>query len=150
MRGQPIIVYVENSPPQKIVVRGDMFDYFLGNGLYLSGSNEFNTQYLDLYSRVKNVSAFNPPFSGTPVNFNKINNNTIEFFLPENIVTGNYDIIYCNPAGYVKASSTSFFKGLSTLAIKKIEPVLVDVINTINGENIILSINGNNIVPIKN
>jgi len=85
---------------------GDMFKFKIGNGLYLSGTQTYSTtEYLDLYNDVKLVSAANPPFYGIPVtNFKVINNNEISFYLPEYLKVGNYDVIYCNPAGYFKMS----------------------------------------------
>lgn len=149
MRGRPLIVYLKNTPQQTITIEGDMFDHITGNGLYLSGSLEFNTEFLNFYSNFKNISSFYPPFSGTPVEFTILNNNTLQFTLPQNIPTGNYDIIFCNPAGYIKASETTFFKGLSVIAGAGMR-LPEDVIAAIAGENTILSINGNNIVSIKN
>ncbi len=124
-----------------------MLGYIAGNGLYLSGSSEFNTQFLDFYSKVKNVSAFNPPFSGTPVNFSILNNNTLQFTLPPGILPGKYDIIFCNPAGYVKASNTTLFKGLSVVGDIP-RATSGNSIGSIDNNNTIISINGSRIVPI--
>jgi hypothetical protein len=146
VRGRPLIIYVNNTPQQKVTVEGDMFNYITGDGLYLSGSTEFNTQFLDLYSKVKNVSAFYQPFSGTPVDFIVLNNNTLQFTIPPNILPGNYDIIFCNPAGYAKASNTTFFRGLSVVGV--ITNQVVEGVASINGNNSIISINGSKIVPI--
>jgi len=147
VRGQPLTIYVRNTPQQKIIVEGDMFNHITGNGLYLSGGPEFNTQFLDLYSNVKNVSASNPPFSGTPIEFVVLNNNILEFTLPVSILPGNYDIIFCNPAGYVKASNTTLFKGLSVVGTIATQ-ILVNTVNTIDNKNTIISVNGSRIVPI--
>lgn len=83
-----------------------MLSYTIGNGLYLSGSNStFNTEFLDFYSDQKNLSAYYPPFSATPIpEYNSIDNNMLDFYLPENIEVGDYKIIFSNPAGYDIAS----------------------------------------------
>lgn len=90
-----------------------MFNYFIGGGLYLSGNNNFNTQFLDFYSNVKNLSSYYPPFSGAPVEYNLISSSRIEFKLPLNILKGDYDIIFCNQAGYFKASKDETFKKIT-------------------------------------
>ena len=148
IRGSSLILVKDIAAPRyKITLRGDMFKYTIGNGLYLSGSNStFNTEFLDFYSKHKNLSAFYPGFSGTPIDFSVLSNNQLEFNLPRNIVDGSYDIIFCNPAGYVKASTTPFFKGLSAIIVNNAEPNTI--IKTISNENNILTISGNNIIPI--
>jgi hypothetical protein len=100
------VILLSTASRCKFFVKGDMLRYTIGNGLYLSGSNLiFNKEYLNFYSDQKNLSAYYPPFSGTPVeNYNTIDNNALEFNLPNDIVEGEYKIIFCNPAGYDIAS----------------------------------------------
>jgi hypothetical protein len=97
-----------------------MLKYTIGNGLYLSGSNStFNTQFLDFYSNQKNLSAYYPAFSGTPVdNYKVIDNNSLEFNLPDTMVVGDYKIIVCNPAGYDIAS-----KNKTPIIVKIVENI---------------------------
>ena len=97
----------------RIILFGDMFNYFIGGGLYLSGNNNYNTDFVNFYSTAKNLSSYYPPFSGTPVDYTLINPNRLEFKLPEDIVKGDYDIIFCNQAGYFKASNDERFVKLS-------------------------------------
>jgi len=100
----------QNIPGFKIVLYGDNFNYIEGNGLYLSGNN-YNTERVDLYSEFLNLSTNNPPFSGIPIKEYKIiDTNKIEFYLPVDLIFGKYDVIFCNPAGYYKASSNKKFK----------------------------------------
>lgn len=109
-----ITVRTRNLSTTKIEMEGYMFRNIVSNGLYLSGSN-FNTVFNDFYSNVKSISANNPPFSGIPVpEYNIINENRLEFFIPS-IPAGIYDIIFCNPAGYTKASKSSKFATLSVI-----------------------------------
>ena len=113
-----------------IKILGDNFKYIIGNGLYLSGSN-YNTNYVDLYSEFDNLSAFNPPFSGIPItDFEIINNNELNFNLPKNLPIGKYDVIFCNPAGYYKASSNRKFKLISVFYYDN------KILTFINGTNL--------------
>ena len=92
----------------ELIFYGDMLRYKAGKGLYLSGTNVYNTtEWVNLYSDIKLVSAANLPFSGTPVpEFEIINNNVVKFTLPNFLLSGYYDVIFCNPAGYFKMSSS--------------------------------------------
>ncbi len=108
-----ISIPLSNIKYATIVLWGDMFNYFIGDGLYLSGNNNYNISYLDFYSNVKNLSSYYPPFSGTPVKYSLITPSKIEFKLPENLIKGDYDIIFCNQAGYYKASKDERFKKLT-------------------------------------
>lgn len=89
-----------------------MFQYYTADGLYLSGNSPLlSTNRYDFYSTIKSVSALFPPFSGFPVKYNVQEDRYINFKLPSNLPQGDYDIIFCNPAGYYKASlSTNFSK----------------------------------------
>ena len=65
----------------------------------------------DHYSNVKSISAKYPPVNAFPVyEYEVIDAGKIlQFKLPENLLVGNYDILYFNGAGYYKASQTSRF-----------------------------------------
>lgn len=103
-----ITVQTENLSTTRIVMEGYMFRNKVSNGLYLSGDS-YNTVYNDFYSDVRSISANNPPFSGIPVtDFKIIGENRLEFTLPQ-VPQGSYDIIFCNPAGYSKASNSNKF-----------------------------------------
>lgn len=83
-----------------------MFKYKAGNGLYLSSYNTFNTtEFVNLYTDVRLISAAYPGFYGIPVDkYKVINNSELSLKLPTYLNAGNYDVIYCNPAGYFKMS----------------------------------------------
>jgi len=104
-----------NLTSVKLSLYGEWFKYKTGNGLYLSG-DKLNTHYVDLYSGIKNLSANNVPFSGIPVqDYQILNNYVLEFALPNFLIQGKYDIIYCNPAGYYKASSNKKFNFINVV-----------------------------------
>ena len=88
-----------------------MFNYKTLNGLYLSSSNTLMSSVdLDLYSNVKSISGRYPPVSVFPIyEYEVIENYILEFKLPQNLLEGNYDILYFNDAGYYKASSSKRF-----------------------------------------
>lgn len=122
-----------------------MFKYISGNGFYLSSNKlEEYSQLVDLYSNIRLVSAANPSFYGVPIQRYKIiSNNAISFYLPDFLSAGNYDLIFCGPAGYDKLSNyvTNPFKVVKGVFIP-------EEFFSINGENTILSINGDDIVTI--
>ncbi len=102
-----------------VTIYGDMFQYRTLNGLYLSSSNvTMSSQELNLYTGIKSISAKYPKISAFPVNnFDLIDENTIQFIIPNDLKEGNYDIIYMNAAGYYKASNDerfTFFRVIST------------------------------------
>lgn len=93
-----------------ITLYGDMFQYYTDKGLYLSGNSlAFSGNYYDFYSKVRSVSANFKSFIGLPVEYSLINENEIQFILPIDLPLGDYDVIFCNPAGYSKASSSRNF-----------------------------------------
>jgi len=96
----------------RVDLYGDYFKYITGNGLYLSSTNStFNLSSYNFYSNIRLVSSANPPFNGTPVQeFSIVSDSQVTFYLPENLPPGKYDVIYCNPAGYTKASKSKRFK----------------------------------------
>ena len=114
---KPLVIARENLKNAKINILGDMLSYYVGNGLYLSGSASFNTGLFNFHSTTKSISSYYPPFSGRPVPYEVVNNSQIRFNLPEDMPLGNYDIIFCNPAGYYKASRLSTFTTLSVVAL---------------------------------
>ena len=100
-------VLVNNLSAIEFQILGRMFRYISGNGLFLSGTKiTNNTQYIDLYSDIRLVSAANVPFSGIPLTkYEILGDNTINFYLPNNLTPGNYDLVFCGPAGYDKLSN---------------------------------------------
>lgn len=94
-----------------VTIRGDMLQYKTLNGLYLSSTNTaMSSVELNLYTGIKSISAKYPKISAFPVNnFDLIGDNIIQFTLPANLKSGNYDIIYMNGAGYYKASDSNKF-----------------------------------------
>jgi hypothetical protein len=94
-----------------------MFHYRTLNGLYLSSSNiSMSSVELNLYTDIKSISAKYPKISAFPVNnFEVIGENRIQFILPTNLESGNYDVIYMNGAGYFKASDSSKFTYFSII-----------------------------------
>lgn len=89
-----------------LIIEGTFLKYIKESGVYLSSSNTFfNLCVLNLYSDIRLVSANNPQFEGTPyTDFVILNTNKININLNSSIPVGVYDIIFCNPAGYVKGS----------------------------------------------
>lgn len=121
----------------QIVLEGYWFKYIQGNGLYLSADKAFlNTDFIDLYSNDSKLANSNPPFNGIPVKKYKIlNNNTLEFNLSKDLLGGNFDIIFCNPAGYVKASAkikSSVFNVPGIFEYKSFSTISGNTITTIN------------------
>jgi hypothetical protein len=95
-----------------VTIYGDMFNYKTLNGLYLSSNNpEVSSYDLNLYTKIKSISGRYPSVSVFPIlNYDIIDGGTIlQFRLPENLLIGNYDILYFNDAGYYKASNTKRF-----------------------------------------
>lgn len=99
-----IIVKQSSIPTFKVILKGYYFKFKEGNGLYLSGGAAgFNTELINFYTNVRLVSSANPPISGRPVErFKIIDNETLEFYLPNDLPVGTYNLIYCNPIGYTK------------------------------------------------
>jgi hypothetical protein len=108
----------------KISLFGENFQFQTLNGLYLSSSNPSMTSInLDIYTNVKSISAKFPAISVFPVEnfevkeiklfpydkFGLKKRYDVEFILPRNLLSGNYDIIYFNAAGYSKASDSKRF-----------------------------------------
>ena len=104
-------VLSENLSSINLKIYGDMFNYKTLNGLYLSSSNMLMSSIkLDLYSNVKSISARYPSVSAFPIyDYDVIENYILEFKLPQNLLEGNYDILYFNDAGYYKASNSKRF-----------------------------------------
>jgi len=87
-----------------------MFQYTSLNGLYLSSNNPLISSIeLDLYTNIKSISARYPAVSGFPVyEYDVLDDGTLlQFRLPENLLVGNYDILYFNGAGYAMASKNT-------------------------------------------
>ena len=100
------IIPAKYSKDAQIVLYGDMFNYTKGNGVYLSGGTT-GSQYVDLYSDETSLSSTYTPFSGMPISYVTVNNNEINFKLPENLSVGDYVVIFCNPAGYTISSNNN-------------------------------------------
>lgn len=87
---------------------GDNFIYT--TGVYLSSnlnSNLVNVSSFDFYSKYRNLSANNPPFSGIKINYIVENNSTLTVLLTSITNPGTYDVIVANRAGYFKSSYKS-------------------------------------------
>jgi hypothetical protein len=112
-----VIVKKIDVPYTTVTLNGVFLKYLTGNGLYLSSNNtNFNLSSYDLYSNIRLVSSVNPPFYGTPVSkFTVIRDSEIVFDLPDDLPVGFYDIVYCNPAGYVLGTSFKDFKGITII-----------------------------------
>ena len=109
-----------------------MFQYYTADGLYLSGNSPLlSTNRYDFYSTIKSVSALYPPFSGLPLKYNVQEAEYINFKLPSNLPLGDYDFVFCNPAGYYKASSSTNFSKL------KVVGFVTSFIYSITGSQII-------------
>ena len=104
-------VLSKNLSSINLKIYGDMFKYKTLNGLYLSSSNALMSSIkLDLYSNVKSISGRYPAVSAFPIyEYDIIQNYILEFKLPQNLLEGNYDILYFNDAGYYKASNSKRF-----------------------------------------
>ena len=104
--------FINSLSSVKIEIYGDMFNYKTLNGLYLSSSNTEipNLTTLNIFSEVESVSSRYPAITVLPVEKYTVKENYIlEFYLPNNLLIGNYDIIYINEAGYFKASDSKRF-----------------------------------------
>lgn len=174
----PIVVRPNYLSKTKLTIFGEWFNFIDNYGIYLSANKpELNTEVVDLYSEDPKLVVNNPYFFGIPVtNYNVINNNVLEFFLPEDLISAKYDIIICNPAGYSKASTKIYLNVLEVVGIfefKNFKSISGETINTIennnlltirqsfvldfapahsvtiNSENSVFTINGDNIVTIR-
>jgi len=110
-----------------ITVRGDMLQYYTESGLYLSGNSSIlSSNKFDFYSQIKSISANFPPFEGIPVKYTPISETEIQFIIPSNLPFGEYDIIFCNPAGYVIASQSKRF---NRIILTDFESIPVETFN---------------------
>jgi hypothetical protein len=108
-----------NLSAVSISMYGDMFNYKTLNGLYLSSNNtnNYGLTTLDLYSNVKSISARYPEVIVLPIEkYEVIQNYYLIFNLPNNLLEGNYDILYFNDAGYYKASNSRKFTFFTILS----------------------------------
>ena len=112
-------IKTQNLSSTNVTINGDMFQFTTLNGLYLSSNNpSMSSIELDLYTEIKSISARYPTVYGFPVyEYDVLDNGMLlKFKLPENLLTGNYDILYFNGAGYVKASkNTKIFTYFSVI-----------------------------------
>jgi len=175
----PIIARPQYLSKTRITIYGEWFNYITGFGVYLSAmKSELNTDLIDLYSEDPKLVVNNPGFYGIPITeYNIVSNNILEFFLPETLISSDYDIIICNPAGYTKASTqialnvlkvvgVFTYKNLKSISgdytINSIENINFFTIRpqfvadflpamnvTLNGIDSIISITGNNIYTIE-
>lgn len=174
----PITVRPSYLSKTKITIHGEWFNFLTNYGIFLSANKpELNTEIIDLYSEDPKLIVANPPFYGiTILNYNVLSNNIVEFYLPDSLISANYDIIVCNPAGYTKATSQialnvlkvvgvfefKEFTSLSGSRITSIENIGIQTIRkqflfdfvpaisvTLNNENEVVSLNGDNIVTIE-
>jgi hypothetical protein len=118
-RTEPTLTIKPGQINVSFTFQGDMFSYITGNGLYLS-ANVINPilSSFDFYSETKSLSTKFPPFTGYPIQEYEIfNNNVLKFNMPNTSLTGcNVDFIFCNEAGYAKASQSSRFSYVKILS----------------------------------
>jgi hypothetical protein len=127
-----------------ITLYGDMFQHYTDKGLYLSGNSPvFSGNYYDFYSNIRSLSANFKPFTGTPIEYRLISENEIQFILPKDIPLGDYDVIFCNPAGYGKASNTKNFDKIT------ITEFIPEALTSVIPNRGIITLNGRNIETIK-
>ena len=103
-------VKTQNLSSTNVTINGDMFQFTTLNGLYLSSNNpSMSSIELDLYTEIKSISARYPAVYGFPVyEYDVLDDGMLlQFRLPENLLVGNYDILYFNGAGYAKASKNT-------------------------------------------
>jgi hypothetical protein len=117
-------VLVQNLSSTIVKLEGENFNFKTLNGLYLSSSNNsMSSLELNLYTHIKSISSKFPAIYAFPIdeyilkeinvipiqNYDITKKYDVEFRLPNNLKSGNYDIIYINSAGYSKASSSKRF-----------------------------------------
>ncbi len=89
---------------------GENFNFSTLNGLYLSTNNpQMSSIVLDVFSNIKSISSKFVPIEAFPVETYDYKYGEVSFYLPNNLLVGNYDIIYINNAGYFKASNSLTF-----------------------------------------
>ena len=89
---------------------GENFNFSTLNGLYLSTNNpQMTSILLDVFSNIKSISSKFVPIEAFPVETYDYKYDEVSFYLPSNLLVGNYDIIYINNAGYFKASNSLTF-----------------------------------------
>jgi hypothetical protein len=142
---EKVIIIAQNLLGRATVtLYGDMFQYYTDRGLYLSGNSpSFSGNNYDFYSKIRSLSANFKPFTGRPIEYSVINENEIQFKLPDDIPLGDYDVIFCNPAGYAKASNTRNF---DKITITEFIPELLSSVIPNRG---IITMSGKNIETIK-
>ncbi len=142
---EKVIIVAQNLLGRATVtLYGDMFQYYTDRGLYLSGNSPtFSGNYYDFYSKIRSLSANFKPFIGHPIDYTVINENEIQFILPEGIPIGDYDVVFCNPAGYAKASNTRNFDKIT------ITEFIPEALTSIIPNRGIITFNNRNIETIK-
>lgn len=120
-------VFKGNLSSVIVTINGDMFQYKTLNGLYLSSNNtSMSSEELDLYSDIDSIKYKYPSVRVFSVyEYTVTENNILTFNLPENLLAGNYDILYFNGAGYYKASETSRFTYFTvTNSLSDLRPIV--------------------------
>lgn len=114
--------------------------------MYLSANKpELNTEIVDLYSEDAKLVVNNPHFNGIPVvNYHVQDNNTLHFTLPADLISAEYDIIICNPAGYTKASAR-----LALNVIQVVGVFAYKSLTGISGNYSIVSMENENLLTLK-
>jgi hypothetical protein len=103
-------VLIKNLSSTFIKMFGENFNYSTLNGLYLSTNNpQMSSIVLDIFSNIKSISSKFVPIEAFPVETYEYKYGEVSFYLPNNLLAGNYDIIYINNAGYFKASNSLTF-----------------------------------------
>ena len=118
-RTEPTLTLEPGQTNVTFMFQGDMFQYVTGNGLYLS-ANVMNPilSSFNFYSQVKSLSGKFPAFTGYPIQEYEIySNNVLKFKMPSIPLSGcNIDFIFCNEAGYAKASQSNRFSYVKILS----------------------------------
>lgn len=104
------MVSIKNLSSTFIKIFGENFNFSTLNGLYLSTNNaEMSSIVLNIFTNIKSISSKFAPIQVFPVESYEYYDGVVSFYLPYNLLIGNYDIVYVNNAGYSKASNSSTF-----------------------------------------
>jgi len=103
-------VSIKNLSSTFIKMFGENFNFSTLNGLYLSTNNvEMSSILLNIFTNIKSISSKFAPIEIFPVETYTYDNGKVSFYLPSNLLIGNYDVVYINNAGYSKASNSLTF-----------------------------------------
>lgn len=117
-------VWKSNLSATIVTLKGENFQFQTLNGLYLSSSNaSMSSIVLNPFTNTKSISSKFPTVSAFPLSgfnvekiklfpiqkFDLTERYDVVFKLPNNLLEGNYDILFFNAAGYGKASNSKNF-----------------------------------------